>query len=47
MPMGMVENFPFDLFKPFGWLGESMIRWYHTEHHTLIFQDPSNIKKGF
>jgi hypothetical protein len=42
---GMVENFPLDLFKPFGWLGENMIRWYHKEHHTLIFQDPSNFGK--
>ncbi len=25
--------------------GESMIRWYHKEHHTLIFQDPSNFGK--
>jgi hypothetical protein len=45
MPLGMVENFPLDLFKLFGWLSESMIRWYHKEHHTLIFQNPSNFGK--
>ncbi len=34
--------------------GESTIRWYHKEHHTLFFQDPSNFgniqkthKEGF
>jgi hypothetical protein len=26
-------------------VGESMFGWYHKEHHTLIFQDPSNFGK--
>ncbi len=25
--------------------GESVIKWYHKEHHILIFQDPSNFGK--
>jgi hypothetical protein len=46
MPLGTVGNFPLDFFKPFGWLGENMIRWYQKEHHTLIFQDPLNFGKN-
>jgi hypothetical protein len=26
-------------------MGGSMIGWYHKEHRTLIFQDPSNFGK--
>jgi hypothetical protein len=52
----IVEHVGFFSFKNYSIVigsgeGESMIGWYHKEHHTLIFQDPSNfgkhIKKGF